>query len=394
MAKYLILLASVLIQTCIGGLYAWSEFVPALKDGYGLSTAQTQVIFGALIAVFTVSMVFAGRLMRRSGPAPVAAIGGALFGGGYLLASYSGGSFWPLFAGISIVSGIGTGFCYVCPLAMCAKWFPRRKGLVTGVAMAGFGGGAVLLSGLGEAMFARGYDVLSVFRGVGVLYGAVIFLAALPLRFPPGIEIPKTGHHTAELLRDGYFWGLCCGLFAGTFGGLLVIGNLKPLLLAQNVDHVTATAAISVFAAGNACGRIGWGWLADRLGALAIPLSLAFLALTLPLLLLLPGSAPGAILASALIGCGFGACFVVYAAQISTHYGVANIAAVYPLVFLSYGLSGLAGPSVGGLIFDATASYSSGIIVSLVIVFCGLAASRQLMRAPVAQRCFPEGEPV
>ena len=260
--------------------------------------------------------------------------------------------------------------------------------------MAGIGGGALLLSGLGDAMFARASAVLSVFRGLGVIYGGVILLAALPLRFPPGIEVPKTGHHTAELLRDGYFWGLCCGLFAGTFGGLLVIGNLKPLLLAQNVDHVTATAAISVFAAGNACGRIGWGWLADRLGALAIPLSLAFLALTLPLLLLLPGSAPGAILASALIGCGFGACFVVYAAQISTHYGVANIAAVYPLVFLSYGLSGLAGPSVGGLIFDATASYSSGIIVSLVIVFCGLAASRQLMRAPVAQRCFPEGEPV
>jgi MFS transporter, OFA family, oxalate/formate antiporter len=83
MKKYFILLASVLIQICIGGLYAWSEFVPALKRSYGLSTAQTQLIFGSLIAVFTLSMVVAGRLLSRFGPRWIAAFGGLAFGGGY-----------------------------------------------------------------------------------------------------------------------------------------------------------------------------------------------------------------------------------------------------------------------------------------------------------------------
>ena len=169
--KYIILLASVLIQTCIGGLYAWSAFVPALKKAHDLSTAQTQLIFGSLIAVFTVSMVVAGRLLSRVSPRWIAAAGGIAFGGGYWIASRSGGSFGLLLLGVGIVTGIGTGFCYVCPLTMCAKWFPERKGLVTGLAVAGFGGGAVVLSYLVEFFFSRGMGVLEVFGLIGVLYG-------------------------------------------------------------------------------------------------------------------------------------------------------------------------------------------------------------------------------
>lgn len=377
--KYVVLLASVLIQTCIGGLYAWSEFVPALVEEHGLDTAQTQLVFGVLIAVFTVSMVVAGRLLNRVGPRWIAATGGLAFGGGYWIASQSGGSFGMLLLGVGIVTGIGTGFCYVCPLTMCAQWFPDRKGLVTGVAVAGFGGGAVVLSGLAEILFHRGMGVLSVFGTIGILYGVVIVASAMALRLPGRRGPQRPAIEFEVLTRDRYFWGLALGMFAGTFAGLLVIGNLKPMVLSRGVGPATATMAISAFAVGNAFGRISWGWVSDKFGVAAIPVSLSFLAALVLFTWFGLGSPSGAIILSALLGVGFGACFVVYAAETTSRYGAEHLASVYPLVFLAYGLSGLIGPWGGGWIYDHTRSYSGALVLSLAVLLASIPASLRLL---------------
>lgn len=383
--KHLILLASVLVHTCLGGLYAWSTFVPLLVSEYALSTAQTQVIFGCLILVLTLSMIIAGRLLGRLGARFTTMAGGLLVGCGYWAAARSAGDFGRLFLGISILTGTGTGFCYVGPLAMCARWFPRRRGLATGITVAGFGFGAVFLAFLAEWQLAGGRDVLEVFGRIGLLYGGLILLAALPLRFPG-----RTGSRAAPLefhavARDRYFWGLFAALFAGTFAGLLVIGNLKPLLLSRGIAPGAAAVSISVFAVGNAAGRILWGWLADRLGTATIPLSLFLLAVALCLSLVLPGSPPGAIIFSALAGVCFGACFVVYAARAGAHYGADHFASIYPLVFLGYGLSGLLGPWAGGLVYDVTGSYQGGLAGAVIVVMAGLGLSRRLLAAADAR---------
>ncbi len=379
MRKYVILLSSVLMQTCIGSLYAWSEFVPALRNTYGLFTWKTQLVFGTLIAVFTVSMVVAGRLLRAVGPRWIAVAGGIAFGGGYWIASRSGGDFGLLLLGIGIVVGIGTGFCYVCPLTMCVEWFPKRKGLVTGIAVAGFGGGAVVLSALGEWFFAHGMGVLEIFRIIGIAYGGVIVVAALPLRMPTGETANRPPIEFDVLRRDRYFWGLALGMFGGTFAGLLVIGNLKPMILSAGVASSVATVAIGAFAAGNAFGRISWGWVADKIGATAIPASLAFLASMVLLSWFFLDSPAGAISLSALLGVGFGACFVVYAAQTAARYGAEHLAAIYPLVFLAYGLSGLLGPWLGGWMYDQTRSYAGGLALSLMVLLISVLGSLGLL---------------
>ncbi|HSV99013.1 MAG TPA: MFS transporter [Sedimentisphaerales bacterium] len=383
MKRYIILLAAVLIQVCVGGLYAWSSFVPALHASYGLSTAQTQFIFGGLIAVFTISMVYAGRLLNRRGPRLVASIGGILFGVGYLVGSFSHGSFSLLLLGISLVAGVGTGFCYVCPLVICVKWFPTRKGLVTGIAVAGFGGGAVLLASLAEVLFSQDWDVLAIFRLVGLFYGAAILAAATVLESPPAIR-ERTSPIAAPALhllwRDRSFWGLALGMFCGTFSGLLVIGNLKPLALSCGIAPGLAATAISLFALGNAVGRIIWGWVADRLGPWAITSSLALTVAALSLLGLVCAAPTGLLGASFLVGFCFGACFVVYAAQVSSRYGPDGFGSVYPLVFLAYGLSGIVGPWIGGWLYDATGRYAPAIMVSLAVVAIGLGGSSWLLR--------------
>jgi OFA family oxalate/formate antiporter-like MFS transporter len=368
--KYRVLLASLVIQTCLGGIYAWSTFVGPLADGYGLSPTQSQLIFGATILVFTVTMIFAGRLQNRIGPRPVAAIGGILFGAGYFYAASSGGDFSRLFTGLSLLSGMGIGMGYVCPLATCVKWFPNHKGLVTGISVASFGGGAIVLSTMGEGVLGRGVDVLTVFRGIAVFYGSLILAGALFLDVPEKTIAAIQQKTYSGVLRSRAFWMLFAGMFCGTFSGLLVIGNLKPIGVTIGIEPLYATMAISAFAVGNALGRVAWGWGLDRVGKIVIPLSLGVLAVAVIALISVSGMNAGFVLAVFCVGFGFGGCFVLYAAHLGNVYGSEAVGSIYPLVFMAYGISGIVGPTVGGLLFENTGTYHPSIILAAVVA-CG-----------------------
>ncbi len=368
--KYTVILASMVIQTCLGGLYAWSTFVGPLADGYGLSPTQSQLIFGATILVFTVTMIFAGRLQNRIGPRPVAAIGGILFGAGYFYAASSGGDLPRLFTGLSLLSGMGIGMGYVCPLATCVKWFPNHKGLVTGISVASFGGGAIVLSAMAEGVLGRGVDVLTVFRWIAVCYGSLIFIGALFLDLPEKTAAAVQQKTFSGVLWSRTFWILFAGMFCGTFSGLLVIGNLKPIGLNIGIESLYATTAISAFAIGNALGRVAWGWGLDRVGKMVIPLSLGVLAAAVIALISVSGMNAGFVLSAFCVGFGFGGCFVLYAAHLGNVYGSEAVGSVYPLVFMAYGISGIIGPTVGGLLFENTGTYQSSILLAAAVA-CG-----------------------
>lgn len=382
MKGYVVLAASIVIQVCLGSVYAWSVFVPSLTDSYGLTQAQSQIIFGTTIAVFTLSMVFAGKLQSRLGPTPVAFTGGVLFGAGYLFSSFSDGTFIPLLLGIGVVAGAGIGFGYVCPIATCIQWFPEKKGLVGGIAVAGFGGGAVLLSALAGRLLAQGDTVLEVFRFVGIWYGAAIMVSSLLLSTPHGKVSKASGANPipGRVFSDGRFWRLVAGIWAGTFGGLLVIGNLQPIGLASNVSSAMAAAAVGSFAVGNSLGRLGWGVLADRIGERAIPASLLSLGVTIALLALPFPISWLFVVVAFLAGFGFGACFVVYMAQTANEFGAENMAAVYPFIFLAYGFSGIVGPTAGGWLYDISGNYFAAILVGAGVVLLGAIAQFFYMR--------------
>jgi OFA family oxalate/formate antiporter-like MFS transporter len=379
--RYVVLAAAVVIQVCLGGIYAWSTFVPYLVADVGLTVTQTQVAFGLMFGVFTLSMVVAGRLVERWGPRPIAAIGGLVFGLGYLVASRSEGSFPLMLLGISLLAGIGTGAGYVSALTTCMKWFPERKGLATGIAMAGFGGGAVLLASLAEILLAGGAEVFAVFAGIGLAYGATVLIAAMVLRFPAAAKagLARATPPFERLARDPFFLALLLGMFCGTFAGMLVIGNLTPMAKAVGIPALPAAAAVSVFAIGNATGRITWGWIADKSSEWVIPVKLAALAVPLALLAGVTTTAPF-IAVSFAIGFGFGACFVVYAAQVAARYGLSAVAGIYPLVFLAYGAAGIIGPPLGGWLYDQTLSYRPAVVLTVGVVGIGIAGTVWLLR--------------
>jgi OFA family oxalate/formate antiporter-like MFS transporter len=245
--------------------------------------------------------------------------------------------------------------------------------LVTGTAVAGFGFGSVLLTALATSWLQSGWTILEVWRAIGWAYGAVVCAASLLLFYPPGAGTGTAGNFSAgkRLLKDPGFRVLGVGMFCGTFAGLLVVGILKPIGIACGLSSEAAAAAISALAVGNATGRIAWGWISDRIGYPAIPGSLLFLCLAL-CSLFAAGVAPVAfVIAAGLVGFGFGACFVLYAAQVATLYGVFEVGRLYPLLFLTYGLAGIGGPLLGGLLHDWTGSYMAPISVSAVVAAAG-----------------------
>ena len=381
--KYLTLVASIVIMLCIGGVYAWSTFVKPLIDNYNLTNAQTQIVFGFTIAVFSIVMILAGKIEKKYGPKICTLIGMVLFVAGYLIASISKGNIFLIIAGIGVLSGAGIGFCYISALISPVKCFPNKKGLITGIAAAGFGGGAIILSNIVELLLVKKIDVLEIFSYIGLVYGMIILISLFFLSSP---KIEENSENVSEknimiLFKDRILLGLFFGMFAGTFAGLLVIGNLKPIGMSSGVSETMATLGISLFALGNMIGRVLWGYVSDKLkDKTAIILSLIFLTVSTLALTIVTWHGVLFLIISLAIGLCFGANFVLYAKAVSHTYGAHNLGLIYPYIFLAYGLAGLTGPTTGGELFDITQTYTLSIIVSAVICVVGIIIYRYLAK--------------
>lgn len=373
------LAASMFIQLCFGSLYAWSIFVPSLRDTYGFTSTQTQLIFGTTISVSAICFAVGGLLFERFGPKLSVIAGASAYLCGYLLASFSGGNFYIIWLGVGALAGAGVGLGYLSPLITSMMWFPKRKGIVTGLTVASFGAGSVLLSAIaGWALNSIG--VLEFWRIAGLVYGIALLLAAAALSTPgkPG-KLAEARVSLLCVMKERVFWGMVAGFFCGTFAGLLVVGNLKPIALAAGVSPAVSTAAIGAFALGNAAGRITWGWLFDKKGKWIIPISLVFLGGAV-MALMLAGAGGAAFLATAfLVGAGFGASFVVYAAQVAAAFGAERVSSVYSYVILTYAFSGTLGPLAGGILHDITSGYQAPIIAAISVALAGAVATSLLI---------------
>ncbi len=365
--RWIILLAGILIQTILGGIYAWSVFSDPLLKTYDIHKGQSGSVFGICIAVFTLSMTFAGRFLSRRGPRLTSLIGAFLFMAGYLVASFSGGRQGLLILGIGVLAGAGIGFGYVCPLTIGMQWFPRQKGFISGLAVAGFGGGAILFSSVASNLLNHGMDVLTVFRWIAFVPGGVLVLASMLLASPvPPSGRPAPGGDWAHM-RTAPFITAAIGLFAGTFAGLLVIGHLAPIAERAGLSVVLAVQSVSIFALGNSVGRITWGFWFDRYGFKTIPLSLGGFAVVLIFFSFV--QIPFVFMfASGLLGFFFGANFVIYASTLSACFGMDAFPRLYPFCFLGYGIAGITGPWSGGVIAEQTSSYMVALLLSIVIL--------------------------
>jgi len=382
--RFSILGACMLMLLFLGTNQAWSVFVGPLQASHGFSSFQMQLIFSTGTVAFCTAIIFAGRLHDRFGPRPLAVASAVLIGLAWGLAWAFGDSYIWLWLAVGVLASSGSAVGYVCPLATAMKWFPHRPGLVSGLAAAGFAGGPILLSMVAEALMRSGWQPIEVFGLVAVTYAPAVLLTGLALVRPAGQE----GHaevarfRRRELVGDRRFWSLWAGMFTGTFPFLLVMGNAKPLAVERGLSGAAAAVAISVLAAGNACGRVFWGLVLDRVGPRRSMLAAQTVMIGSVAALLAQNQLGSAVFFVSLFGIGFcyGSNFAIYPATVSRLYGAHVLGSVYPFIIASQAFSSF-GASANGLLRDATGSSMPGLLLALVAAVLGSAVCIVLSRS-------------
>ena len=376
------------MQLCLGAIYAWSVFVKPLKETFAYSTTQTQVIFSVGLATFALVMIFAGKWQDKKGPRLVGTVGGVFLGVGYILASYTNAAFLPLALAVGVVGGAGIGLAYVCPIAACVKWFPDKRGLVTGLAVAGFGAGAWIFARI-AANFITAYGLMTTFQYLGLIFLVAVVFGAQFLHNPPEGWKPigwvnhsekkkasKENYTWREMVGTIQFWMLWLMFVFGAGAGLMVIGILKPFGVFSGLTEAAAVSAVGVLALFNGAGRIIWGVASDKLGRTKA-MSLMFFLQGLMVLALMRMGASELLLSIAVawIGFNFGGNFALFPSATADYFGTKHIGVNYGFVFTSYGIAGIFGPILGGWVFDTTGTYTMALIPAgvLCLVASGLA---------------------
>jgi len=379
--RWWVVVGAILIQLCLGAIYAWSVFTPELIEA-GWSRSQTQDVFAAGLAFFAIVMVLAGRMMPKVGPRALAMAGGIVLGLGYFLAGVFGGTnYWSTLILIGVVGGSGIGLGYVVPIAVGMRWFPDKKGLITGLAVAGFGFGAMLwvkLAGAwGHLIASMGLD--TTFMIYGIVFAAAVVLGGIWMRFPaegwvprgytPPGAAPGSGKPAApvdmtsgQMLKTLPYYLILLTFTFSAGAGLMSIGLMKlfPMqaLEAGGMDTATASAvagtAMAVFfSLANGIGRIAWGTLSDKLGAKrSIMIMTATQGILVILFQWMAGTTGLLYLGAALIGFNFGGNFSLFPVVTAGTFGAKFVGQNYGWVFLAYGIGGIFGPKLGGELGD------------------------------------------
>lgn len=326
------------------------------------------------------------------------AVGGILLGDRYVGRLGHIDRLFVLWGTIGFLAGAGIGFAYVCPIAALVKWFPKHKGLVSGIAVAGFGFGAFLFKGetYGALGYIREHAIMPFFLVHGVVCLVAVTAGAMMLRNPPGTTASSaTGADSAwqDTLRSPAFYLLWLMFFSGAMAGLMVIGIVKPFVEAQAAggglsaaDAAAAgTAAVGYLAICNALGRVAWGFISDRLGrTLAFILMFSIQAVTMFLLGGLNSPAALAI-AAALVGFNFGGNFALFPSATADLFGAKNLGANYGWVFTAYGIAGVVGVAAGNAAKVRTGSYTAAFMVAAVLCLVA-AVGAIVVRRMSAQR--------
>jgi len=404
MNRWLVVVGAIAIQLALGAIYAWSVFTKKLTipiaDGgvYGFKAADAAWVFSAGLAIFALVMLFAGKWQAKVGPRKVAIVGGIVLGVGYILGGLLGKSFPAQLICIGIIGGAGIGLAYVVPIAVCVKWFPDKKGMITGLAVAGFGFGATIWVKLGDSwiwdggLLAKADGMLglpgvqAVFLIYGIAFLLLVLLGSLVMVNPPagwkpaGWEPSATSGATGDgvnltplqVVSTPQYWGLLLMFIGSGLAGLMVIYCIKLFgidSLQANVEGMTAEAAgkaastaMALYAILNGLGRIVWGTASDKIGRKAALFLMCLIQGVMMLAFFKVGASyAGLVLGACVIGFNFGGNFALFPAATADFFGNKNVGANYPWVFLAYGVAGIAGPQVAGYFKDAAVESGGGV---------------------------------
>jgi len=386
--------AALLLQFSIGAVYAWSVFSRAFvanhtaKHGFGLSKTDAALPFEVTIGMIFIGTYLGGRIQDKRGPRLVALVGGVLFSVGTILASFTRGSgdLGLLIATYGVIGGFGLGLAYIVPIAMLQKWFPDKRGLITGLAVGGFGFGAVITSPVAQRLIdSEPLQPSKAFLPLGIAYLVLSVIGASFFRNPPeGYAVPgfvpaTTGrvvdsgkdYTPAESLRTPQWYLLAATLTLSVVAGISLISQAASSATdIAGYSKTAAASAVGLFGIFNGGGRLLWATVSDRIGRM--PAFVAILGIQGVCFLLLPHFHSSAIffILAALIYLCYGGGFGTMPSTAGDYFGVRHAGAIYGLMIIGWSLGGVVGPQIVSRLIgsnkDYTTAYTTIGIIALV----------------------------
>ena len=365
------------MQVALGAVYAWSVFRTPLVRQFGWTISEVTLTFTISIFVLGMAAFFGGLWLNRKGPRVVALTGGVLYGLGVFLASFSANKLWWLYLSYGLIGGIGLGFGYIVPVAVLVKWFPDRRGLITGIAVGGFGAGALITAPVATRLI-QSVGVLNTFAFLGVAYLIVTVVAGLFMQNPPEGWRPAGWTPTAsqssqralrdftlrDALRTWQWYALWLLLFLNTFAGISVISQEAPIFQELvGVSAVVAASMVGVASIGNAFGRVFWAWVSDFLTR-RVTFVVMFL-LQVVLFWFLPSASIVwlmTILTFIVLMC-YGGGFGTMPAFAADYFGTKNVGPIYGLMLTAWGVASAVGPLLIAYMRETTGSYRGALHV-------------------------------
>lgn len=396
--RWVILVAAVLVQLAIGAIYAWSTFAKALqaKSAFGMTKSQAALPFSIAVGLIFVGTFVGGRLQDQRGPRTVALTGGIIYSAGIILASFATkASTWPLLVGYGVLGGLGLGMVYIVPIAMLQKWFPDKRALITGLAVAGFGFGSVITSPVAQWLIGQNAAApTKSFLPLGIAYLVLIVLGASFFRNPTGADVarftPQTGSDAAdnvaagevakprdftvaEALRTPQWYLLMLILAMSVTAGI----SLIAVLAAAASDIAGYNAAGAAFLVGimglfNGAGRILWAAISARIGKM--PAFLGILGIQGVCLLLIPhaGSAAAFAVLAAIVYTCYGGGFGTMPSTAGDFFGLKFSGGIYGLMLIAWSIGGVLGPILIASLIGNDKAYTTGFTVIGIIALVSL----------------------
>jgi len=396
MKRWGIATAGVLLQIALGAVYAWSVFRKPLSAQFHCTIAEVTLTFTICIMALGFAAFFGGLWSVRVGPRVVAMTGGLLYGLGTILASFSGNQLWWLYLSYGVIGGIGIGFGYIIPVAVLLKWFPDKRGLMTGVAVGGFGVGALVTAPIATHLIQT-VGVLPTFAYLGIAYlvvcvGAGFFMENPPAGWVPEGWTPKVLKSTevaqddftlAQALRSWQWWALWLLLFLNTTAGISIISQEAPIFEELGtVSAIVAAGMVGIASIGNAFGRVFWASVSDYLSRrytfLVMFLLQAVLFWILPSL---AATVSLTVITFIILMC-YGGGFGTMPAFAADYFGSRYIGPIYGLMLTAWGFASAFGPLLIAFLRQSSGNYGSGLHVLAVILLLS-ALLPFLVRPPI-----------
>jgi OFA family oxalate/formate antiporter-like MFS transporter len=372
--RWVIAIAGVFLQVALGAVYAWSVFRVPLSKQFGWSISEVTLTFTISIFVLGFAAFFGGLWLNRKGPRIVALTGGALYGLGVFLASFSHSLSW-LYLSYGVIGGIGLGLGYIVPVAVLVKWFPDRRGLITGIAVGGFGAGALITAPVATRLIQT-VGVLSTFAYLGVAYLIVTIISGAFMQNPPDGWKPESWSPTAsqtsqraghdfvlsEALKTWQWYALWLLLFLNTCAGISVISQEAPIFQElTGASAIVAAGMVGLASIGNAVGRVFWAWVSDlitRRATFAVMFILQVL-----LFWFLPNIATVSlmtIVTFVVLMC-YGGGFGTMPAFTADYFGPKNVGPIYGLMLTAWSFASAVGPLFIAHMRETAGSYGGAL---------------------------------